>query len=248
MTREELKSQGLTDEQIEFVMAEYKKETQKATADATEAATKAVEEATKPLTDQLKAVKKQVSEYEEKLKTVEGLDEKAQATLTQLKTEYEEKSKEQEKLFKEAQKKATEEVATIRREAETKDFLNSLSTKFITPETQQVFEKKLNDALLSKDNEGKNRADIFASLIKNDKGEDRTDIFIPTNTQQNTEPTNTQNTPQTPIVAGGTNPHPSGITTNSYEELLKAAREKGDLPEALRIKQEAFEKNKIVLI
>jgi len=41
---------------------------------------------------------------------------------------------------------------------------------------------------------------------------------------------------------------PGGNTDNSYEAQLRAAREKGDFAEQVRIKQEAFQKEKIVLI
>jgi len=65
----------------------------------------------------------------------------------------------------------------MQRDGETADFLRGLDKRFVTPETEQIFRYRLNTALQDKANEGKNRTDIFAELIKGADGKERTDIF-----------------------------------------------------------------------
>jgi hypothetical protein len=177
MEKKHLEEKGLNAEQIEFVLAENTKDTAKAT---------------KPLTDKIAAMEKQAGEYEEKLKGVEGLDEKAKADLDKI-------QKEHAAAIKKMKEDSEVEIGKMKREAETKEFFAGLGKKFVTPETAAAFEAKLNDALADKAYEGKNRKDIFDLLIKDADGKDRADIFAAT-----TAP---------PTVTGGTNPPPGGNDT-----------------------------------
>lgn len=85
-----------------------------------------------------------------------------------------------------AQKAATAEVAKLKMQAETKDFLSGLGKKFVTPEMQEYFASKLNAALENTACAGKNRADIYSELIKGADGTERTDIYAQESINPNT--------------------------------------------------------------
>ena len=178
MDRKTLEEKGLSADQIDFVMAENGKDVQKMQKKLDEEVAKAVQKQSDEFQKQLNDAQKQIADYESQLKSVEGLDEKTKTQLEQMKKDYDEKAQKQAEEMKKLQEKARAELDQVRRESETKEFLNSLGKKFVTPETALVFEQKINEALLDKSNEGKNRADLFKILTSDSDGNERTDIFV----------------------------------------------------------------------
>lgn len=117
-------------------------------------------------TEKIKKAESDTTALQEKLKEFEGvnpaeLNNKIQALNEQIVAE---------KQTHEAER------AKIERSYKTNEFLAEY--KFVTPEVKEVFANRLNTALEDKLNEGKNRKDIFGTLILGEDGKARTDIFI----------------------------------------------------------------------
>jgi hypothetical protein len=166
MKREDLKALGLTDEQVEAVMTEHGKGV---TAEQAKAKTHA-----DALTEQINALTAQAADFEAKLTESAGVDEAAKAEIKRL-------SEEHERALSEFKAKHDGELRRMERENETREFLAGLSKKFVNDMTRKHFETALNEAVSDKANEGRNRADIFAGLIKGEDGKERGDVFAETN-------------------------------------------------------------------
>lgn len=188
MTRDFLKGLGIDDTAIEKIMTEHGKTVQAEQAKkgglTEEDVTKAVNHANKDLNVIIEGLNAQIitltnqkSDLDKIIKEAPNLDEA-------IKNAVEEAGKAHKTAMAELEKEHNIKTANMQRDSETADFLHNLGKKFITPETETIFRQRLNDALLDKANEGKNRADIFAGLIKGTDGKDRTDIFA-TDTPQN---------------------------------------------------------------
>jgi len=166
MDRHELEKKGLTKDMIDFVMAENGKDVQ-----AEQAKAKAdIATAVKPLNEQVAELTKQNKEFQETIKSTAGVDASAKAEIERLQKEHEAK-------IKEIQKAHDDKFQALKREADTKEFIRGLGKKFVTPETEKVFEDRLNAALADKAYEGKNRDDILAVLTLGADGKERTDIY-----------------------------------------------------------------------
>jgi len=211
MQRKELEDKGLTKEQVDFVMAEHgkgvKTEQDKAKTAQDAAVKEAVEAAVKPLNEQISAHSTQVKELEEKIKSSTGVDEKAKKELEELQKVHAAALKEMEGKQKETIKAHENELAKLKREAETREFFSGLGKKFITPETQKAFEQRVNEALADKAYEGRNRADILAILTKGDDGKERTDIYVPDTTVK-------------PVATGGTGDVPGDTGSGNQSKPI----------------------------
>jgi len=203
MHRKDLETQGLTKEQIDFVMAEHGKALQTEQEKSKNVLAAAVADAVKPLNERLTEREAQIKELDEKIKSSSGVDEKSKAELAELAKTHAAKLKELETKHKELETAHAGELAKLKREAETKEFFGGLGKRFVTPETAAAFEAKLNAALADKAYEGKNRKDIFGMLIKGEDGKDRTDIFA----------AGDSNMTKPPAAVGGTNPAPGNAGT-----------------------------------
>ena len=128
------------------------------------------------------------------------------AVKTQLKARMDVVIKENKKALEDLREQHAAETAKLAREAETKDFFFNLGKKFVTPETQAVFETKLNKVLEEGKNEGKSRADIFKTLTLDAEGKERTDLFVIV------DPHSTQ----APNVTGGTSPPAGGKSSGDF--------------------------------
>ena len=183
MKREFLRELGIEGETLEKIMAEHgkakhaehlqKQGPEAVAAYETAKLAKEHEQAVKGLKAQLEALAAQKAELEKKVmespdageavkKAVGEADKAHKAQLAQM------------------QKDSEARIAELKRDSETADFLRGLDRKFATPETETVFRQRINEALQDKANEGKNRADIFAGLVKGPDGKERTDVFAQT--------------------------------------------------------------------
>lgn len=193
MDRKALETQGLTSEQLEFVMAENGKDVQAEQAKAKQAMAEAISKAEAPLKAQLEKLTTQNGELQKAVEGSAGIDEKAKAEMANL-------AKEHKKAMDELAKKHEDDLAGLRREADTKEFFQTLGKKFVTPETQKAFETRINEALLDKSYEGKNRSDLLAILTLGEDGKERTDIYAPAGSD----------TTRPPAATGDTNPPAAG--------------------------------------
>lgn len=196
MDRKFLESLSLPSEQIDKIIAEHGKAVQTEQNRANQLRDAAVAKAVEPLNAQITQLTAQNTQLQNSVKNAPNVD-------SAVKAEVERLTKEHEKALKEITKKHEEETTAVWRIAETKDFFRSLDKKFVTPETQSAFETRLNEALADKKNEGKNRADIFATLILGEDGKERADIFAAGSTVAEG---NDGNNP--PNVMSDTNPLP----------------------------------------
>ena len=185
MKREFLTELGLAPEAVDKVMAEHGKHMAAAVkqsdveaAVATETAKLAKEHkaAVDGLKAQLETLASQKSELEKSVKDSPNVDEA-------VKKAVEEAEKTHKAALVQLQKDSEARIATLKRDSDTADFLRGLDKKFATPETETIFRQRINDALQDKAFEGKNRADIFAELMKGPDGKERTDIFAQASTQ-----------------------------------------------------------------
>jgi ribosomal protein S6 len=173
MKREDLIKLGVPEEALEKIMlmsgADIEREKAKAAAIQNE------RDAAVADRDSLKA---RLEEVQGKLKAFDGADlEQERAQRKQLEKDIEDAKKAHEAELAEFKKAQEMEVAQIKRETETREFLSA--QKFINKETATHFEGALNSALVDKQNEGKNRKDLFDALILGEDGKPRTDIFVP---------------------------------------------------------------------
>ena len=190
MTREEVKAilPDISDEGLTKIMTAHGKSIQaeqaKKGGKTDEDVAKAVEAATSKLAAEHKAALEganaqistligQKAELEKAIKEAPNLDEAVAKAVAEMEINHK-------TALKELEKSSAAELATLKRDSETADFLRSLDKKFATPETETIFRQRLNEALQDKAYEGKNRADIFAELVKGADGKERTDVFSPT--------------------------------------------------------------------
>lgn len=185
MTREELKALGLTDDQVEKVMtmkgkvveAEQAKKGGKTDEDVKKAVDEALAKAQKESASAVDGLNKQIETLTKQKADLDKIIKDAPSVDDAVKKAIEEAEKAHATALADAQKAAEEQIQGLKRDSETADFLRSLGKEFVTPETETVFRNRLNEALQDKANEGKNRADIFASLSLGADGKERTDIF-----------------------------------------------------------------------
>lgn len=186
MTREFLEQQGVPADRIEAILKAHgvaiqaeqaKKGSGKSEEEVQAAVNEALlkqktghEAAVATLNTQITTLQGQKAEVDKLLKEAPNLDEAVKEALKKQAGEHATALSEREK-----QSKA--QIADLQRDAETVDFLRTLPNKFVTPETETVFRQKLNDALQDTANANKNRADLFAEMIKGADGKERTDIF-----------------------------------------------------------------------
>jgi len=223
MTREFLKGLGLDDANIEKVISEHGKSIQaeqaKKSGKTDEDVAKEIKAATdsvaanhaleiKSLTEQITTLTSQKADLDKIIKEAPNLDDAVKAAV-------EEAGKAHKDTLTELEKTHSKTVSDLQRDSETADFLRSLETRFATPETETVFRQRLNEALQEKANEGKNRADLFADLIKGSDGKPRTDIFqSQTGTQQ--------------WAAGGTGTIPPAAGEQKLQFNFAGIRGRGD--------------------
>ena len=141
-----------------------------ATAAEVEKVKKELETELNSLKSQVTALTGQRDELQKNISNMPNIDEAVKNASAEL-------EKNHKKAIEELQKESANQIQTLKRDSETVDFLRGLDKKFVTPETEAIFRQRINEALLDKANEGKNRSDIFAALIKDSEGKDRTDIF-----------------------------------------------------------------------
>lgn len=157
MKREFLKNLGieaLTDEVIEKIMSEHGK--------YVKSITDKLETANSETTDW----KTKYGEVEKTLKQFEGVDvENLKGEITKLRGEIQTN-----------QKNYETERAKDKRIYETNEFLSGY--KFVNDYTKKAFTESLNAALEDKANEGKNRKDIFDTLIKDKDGKELENVFV----------------------------------------------------------------------
>lgn len=189
LTRELLKELGLDEANIEKAMAAHGQALDKVqkggqTDEQVQAAiTKALEDQQTKFNTELQGVKTQLAtatqgkaELEKILAEAPDLDEKVRLAVEEANNAHAETMKQEKKAFE-------LQVKAMQRDSETVDFLRGLKDSqgnprvFVTPETELIFRQKLNEALQVKENEGKNRADLFTTLTLGTDGRERTDIF-----------------------------------------------------------------------
>ena len=186
MSRDFLKGLGIEGETLEKIMAElgktrhaeHSKEKDIEAAVATETAKLAKEHkaAIDGMKAQLETLASQKAELERSVKESPDVNEA-------VKKAVEDAEKQHKQALAQIQKDSEAQIATLKRDSETADFLRGLEKKFATPETETIFRQRINDALQDKAFEGKNRADIFAELMKGPDGKERTDVFAQAATQ-----------------------------------------------------------------
>ena len=141
------------------------------------------------LKTELAARDSQISELTDKIKGVEGLDEKSKAEIAKI-------SEAHNSTVQKMQTEYQAELQKLSREAATRDYFDTLPNKFVTPETRKAFEAQVNAALVDPSFEGKNRGDIFEALTK-----DRSDIYQTTATTAKPTATGATGTTPAPDVA-----------------------------------------------
>ena len=120
------------------------------------------------MTGERDTVQTQLTEVQEKLKgfeVFEGVDvAELQTKIATLNTE-----------LSTAQANHTTEIAKIKRQSETKEFMASL--KFVNDETREFYFNKLESALDDEANTGKGRKEILDALTVGEDGKTRANVF-----------------------------------------------------------------------
>ena len=214
MSRDFLKGLGIEGENLEKIMAElgrtrhaeHSREKDIGAAVAAETAKLAKEHKATidGLNAQLETLASQKAELEKSVKDAAGVDEA-------VKKAVEEAEKTHKAALVQLQKDSEAQIAMLKRDSETADFLRGLEKKFATPETETIFRQRINDALQDKAFEGKNRADIFAELMKGPDGKERTDVFAQSQ--------------QAPFAAGGHSNTPPSSAGDGFNFNFVGVRE-----------------------